>query len=104
MTGISREPAKKLQYDVRKQGRLGTARRKNGKFACRSEYSAWKGVNRVVKNAELLETAGSAAASREFLLAYQKAVLFTLYQDGILNQDQLERSIIKLEQQHNSVK
>lgn len=51
----------------------------------------------MAKNAELLETAGSAAASREFLLAYQKAVLFTLYQDGFLNQDQFERSIAKLE-------
>ena len=57
----------------------------------------------MAKNAELLETAGNAAASRDFLLAYQKAVLFTLYQNGLLNQDQLERSITKLEQQHNSI-
>ena len=56
----------------------------------------------MAKNAELLETAGSAAASRDFLLAYQKAVLFTLYQDGLLDQEQLERSITKLEQQHYS--
>ena len=58
----------------------------------------------MAKNAELLGTVGNAVASRDYLLAYQKAVLFTLYQDGILNQDQLERSIIKLEQQHYSVK
>ena len=53
----------------------------------------------MAKNAELLATAGNAAASRDYLLAYQKAVLFTLYQDGLLNQDQLEQSIKKLEQQ-----
>ena len=53
----------------------------------------------MAKNAELLETAGNAAASRDYLLSYQKAVLFTLYQDGLLNQDQLEQSIKKLEQQ-----
>ena len=57
----------------------------------------------MAKNAELLEAAGSAAANRDFLLAYQKAVLFTLYQDGLLDQDQLERSITKLEQQHYSI-
>ena len=57
----------------------------------------------MAKNAELLATAGSAEASRDFLLAYQKAVLFTLYQDGLLDQDQLERSIMKLEQQHNNI-
>lgn len=51
----------------------------------------------MAKNAELLETVGSVSASRDFLLAYQKAVLFTLYQDGFLNQDQFERSIAKLE-------
>ena len=55
-------------------------------------------MNRVAKNAELLATAGNAEASRDFLLAYQKAVLFTLYQDGLLNQNQLEQSIKKLEQ------
>lgn len=53
----------------------------------------------MAKNAELLATAGNAAASRDYLLAYQKAVLFTLCQDGILNQEQLEQSIKKLEQQ-----
>lgn len=53
----------------------------------------------MAKNVELLETAGDAEASRDFLLAYQKAVLFTLYQDGILNQDQLERSAGMLERQ-----
>lgn len=53
----------------------------------------------MAKNAELLATAGNAAASRDYLLAYQKAVLFTLYQDGLLNQAQLEQSIKKLEQQ-----
>ena len=53
----------------------------------------------MAKNAELLATAGKAAASRDYLLAYQKAVLFTLYQDGLLNQAQLEQSIKKLEQQ-----
>ena len=52
----------------------------------------------MAKNAELLETAGNAEASRDFLLAYQKAVLFTLYQDGLLDQNQLEQSIKKLEQ------
>ena len=57
----------------------------------------------MAKNAELMETSGSAAANRDFLLAYQKAVLFTLYQDGLLDQDQLERSIVKLEQQHYSI-
>ena len=49
-------------------------------------------------SAELLATEGDAAASRDYLLAYQKAVLFTLYQDGLLNQNQLEQSIKKLEQ------
>lgn len=53
----------------------------------------------MAKNAELLGTMGNAAASRDFLLAYQKAVLFTLYQDGLLDQNQLEQSIKKLEQQ-----
>ena len=53
----------------------------------------------MAKNAELLATAGNTAASRDYLLAYQKAVLFTLYQDGLLNQAQLEQSIKKLEQQ-----
>lgn len=57
----------------------------------------------MAKNAELLGTVGNAAASRDYLLAYQKAVLFTLYQDGLLDQDQLERSIAKLEYQHNTV-
>ena len=56
----------------------------------------------MAKNVELLATAGNAAASRDFLFAYQKAVLFTLYQDGLLNQDQLERSIAELEYQHKS--
>ena len=54
----------------------------------------------MAKNAELLETVGDATANHGFLLAYQKAVLFTLYQDGLLNQEQLERSIRKLEQQY----
>lgn len=53
----------------------------------------------MAKNAELLATEGNAAASRDYLLAYQKAVLFTLYQNGLLNQDQLEQSIKKLKQQ-----
>ncbi|MBR3561712.1 MAG: hypothetical protein IKN81_09370 [Oscillospiraceae bacterium] len=53
----------------------------------------------MAKNAELLATAGDASASRDYLLAYQKAVLFTLYQDGLLEQNQLEQSIKKLEQQ-----
>ena len=53
----------------------------------------------MAKNAELLAAEGNAAASRDYLLAYQKAVLFTLYQDGLLDQNQLEQSIKKLEQQ-----
>ena len=53
----------------------------------------------MAKSAELLATEGNATASRDYLLAYQKAVLFTLYQDGLLNQDQLEQSIMKLEKQ-----
>lgn len=53
----------------------------------------------MAKNAELLETVGDPTANRGFLLAYQKAVLFTLYQDDLLNQNQLEQSIKKLEQQ-----
>ena len=53
----------------------------------------------MAKNAELLGTVGNAVASRDYLLAYQKAVLFTLYQDGLLDQNQLEQSIKKLEQQ-----
>ena len=53
----------------------------------------------MAKSAELLAAEGNAAASRDYLLAYQKAVLFTLYQDGLLNQDQLERCIAKLEKQ-----
>lgn len=53
----------------------------------------------MAKNAELLETVGDPTASRDYLLAYQKAVLFTLYQDGLLDQNQLEQSIKKLEQQ-----
>ena len=52
----------------------------------------------MAKNAGLLATEGDAAASRDYLLAYQKAVLFTLYQDGLLDQNQLEQSIKKLEQ------
>lgn len=56
----------------------------------------------MAKNAELLETVGDPTANRGFLLAYQKAVLFTLYQDALLNQDQLEQSIKKLEQQFNT--
>ena len=52
----------------------------------------------MAKNAELLATEGNAAASRDYLLAYQKAVLFTLYQDGLLDQNQFEQSIKKLEQ------
>ena len=53
----------------------------------------------MAKSAELLATEGHVTASRDYLLAYQKAVLFTLYQDGLLNQNQLEQSIKKLEQQ-----
>lgn len=56
----------------------------------------------MAKNVELLETAGDAEAGRDYLLAYQRAVLFMLYQDGFLDQDQLERSIARLEYQHNS--
>ena len=56
----------------------------------------------MAKNVELLAIAGNAEASHDFLLAYQKAVLLTLYQDGLLDQDQLERGITKLEYQHNS--
>lgn len=52
----------------------------------------------MAKNAELLAAEGDAAASRDYLLAYQKAVLFTLYQGGLLDQNQLEQSIKKLEQ------
>ena len=52
----------------------------------------------MAKSAELLATEGDTAASRDYLLAYQKAVLFTLYQDGLLDQNQLEQSIKKLEQ------
>ena len=57
----------------------------------------------MAKNAELLETVGDATANHGFLLAYQKAVLFTLYQDGLLNREQLERSIRKLEQQYKGI-
>ena len=53
----------------------------------------------MAKKPELLATEGNATASRDYLLAYQKAVLFTLYQDGLLNQAQLEQCIKKLEQQ-----
>ena len=53
----------------------------------------------MAKNAELVSTAGNTAASRDYLLAYQKAVLFTLYQDGLLNHTQLEQSIRKLKQE-----
>ena len=53
----------------------------------------------MAKNAELLGTVGNAVASRDYLLAYQKAVLFTLCQAGLLDQNQLEQSIKKLEQQ-----
>ena len=56
----------------------------------------------MAKNAELLSTAGDVAAGRNFLLAYQKAVLFTLYQGGFLNQEQLERSTGRLEQQYKT--
>ena len=52
----------------------------------------------MAKNAELLETVGDSTANRGFLLAYQKAVLFALHQDGLLDQNQLEQSIKKLEQ------
>ena len=57
----------------------------------------------MAKNVELLAIAGNAEASHDFLLAYQKAVLFTLYQDGLLDQDQLERSIAKLENQYSII-
>lgn len=54
----------------------------------------------MAENAVLLETVGDTTANRGFMLAYQKAVLFTLYQDGFLNREQLEQSIRKLEQQY----
>ena len=57
----------------------------------------------MAKATELLETVGNTAANQGFMLAYQKAVLFTLYQDGLLNQEQLERSTKKLEQQYKSI-
>ena len=58
----------------------------------------------MAKNAELLETVGDPTANRGFLLAYQKAVLFALHQDGLLDWAQLERSIQKLEEQFRNKK
>jgi len=56
----------------------------------------------MAKNVELLEPVGNAAANRDFMLAYQKAVLSALHHDGVLNQEQLERSAAKLEQQYKT--
>lgn len=50
-------------------------------------------------NMKLLETTGDTTASRDFLLAYQRAVLCVLHQDGFLNQAQLDACIRKLEKQ-----
>lgn len=50
-----------------------------------------------MNKAELLETVGKPKPESQFLLEYQKAVLFALYRDGILDQGQYEACIEKLE-------
>lgn len=50
-----------------------------------------------MKKAELLETVGKPKPEGQFLLEYQKAVLFALYRDGILDQGQYEACVEKLE-------
>jgi len=50
----------------------------------------------VIKRAVLLECIGKPAAGKAFLLEYQKAVLYTLRNAGLIDQFQLEECIRKL--------
>ena len=55
----------------------------------------------VIKRAEFPECTGEPAAGKAFLLEYQKAVLFTLRSEGIVDQFQLEECVRKLSLQYS---
>ena len=52
------------------------------------------------KFTEFLNCTGTPKAEKDFLLEYQKAVLFTLQKEGIIDQFQMEECIRKLELQY----
>ena len=51
------------------------------------------------KKAEFLECSGRNTPDRVFLLEYQRAVLFSLQKEGLLDQIQLEECLKKLKSQ-----
>lgn len=52
------------------------------------------------KRAKLLDCTGSKKADRDFLIAYQKAVLFALEREGVLSPAQREACVKHLDSQH----
>ena len=52
------------------------------------------------KYAEFLKCTGTPKAEQAFLLEYQKAVLLTLHEEGIISQFQLEECIRRLKSQY----
>ena len=52
------------------------------------------------KHAEFFAVEGDKKANRKFLLEYQRCILLALKKDGLLNREQLEKCILKLESQY----
>ena len=51
------------------------------------------------KNADFLLCQGDENANEEFLLEYQRCILLALKEEGILDQEQMEECVIRLEKQ-----
>lgn len=68
--------------------------RKNGKqIYPAARISSWKGGNGMVNKPELLEWHDDGAINQEFLLAYERSILLSLQEQGILNQQQYEECV-----------
>ena len=52
------------------------------------------------KNAEFFLCQGDSKANEKFLLEYQRCILLALKKEGILDQEQLEECVMRLEKQY----
>ena len=78
----------------------GNRFRENGKQVHRSlRIVSRKGGSRMASKPELLHNQAADEIGQDFLLAYQRAVLLALQQQGFLNEVQYKDCVQKLEDQ-----
>ena len=56
-----------------------------------------RGGNRILKSAEFLLCQGNSQANKTFLFEYQKYILLSLKKENMIDQEQLEECMIRLE-------